>query len=596
MSLAATLRSLVSGAAWRARWGSVRLRAHQRLRVLRPRGPAEWATSVLLAAVLGAYLVHWARGNSGMLFDPLLQTDDARTVIFPFHRHAPGAPLADDPIALEMLDYVPYGVRWLYALIVPAVGVLVATKVVQALALAVLLAAAVVLATTPGLGLPAAGLLLFFVLRDVTQVDRIAGGLPRAFAFPCFALWIAGAMARRRGARAAGVLLAALSYPSTMLMLLAAEALLLLRGLGSRGVAVALRRARWLGGLTLACAVLIAPAVGGDPSRGPLHTLEQARGEPAFGPAGRLRVLPLPDARREVGPAGFGVLGASGGSPWPAVAARVRDYDAPAALALGAGLAVIVIAGWAPVPWVAVALLAGVWLTYGVAHVFAFRLYAPERVYSFGMHAAVTALVVGMLARVGARWRHRRGRLLRSLAATAVIAGTVVALGDGVRDRVGMTIDRRPLAPLWDFFAGLPSNTRVASHPMDGDDIPLWSARANMGGFETLQPWFVGSWARQRARTEDTLGALYATDRAEVLAYARRHRVTHLLLNADRYAGDVAGRAGSFEPLTAYARKLLQGRRATELVLAAPPQGAVVFRLGKWSVVDVARLEQAWAE
>src|SRR5690606_39834218 len=55
-----------------------------------------------------------------------------------------------------------------------------------------------------------------------------------------------------------------------------------------------------------------------------------------------------------------------------------------------------------------------------------------------------------------------------------------------------------------------------------GDGIPYYSARATMGTFETLQPWFVDSWRRQKERCQETLTALYATDPAAVLDYAQR--------------------------------------------------------------------------
>ncbi len=596
MSLATRLRRACSRQGLRESWQQWRSEARQRVRVLLPRNAYEWTATAVLLVVLGAYLVRWFQGNAAMLTEPNLQNDDARTVIFPFHRYASDPALRDDPIAREMLDYVPYAVRWLYALIVPAVGLLVATKVVQLLALAVLFSAAAVLLLTPGLGLPAASLLLFFVLHDATQIDRIAGGLPRSFAFPCFALWVAGAVSRRLRPRAAAAIIASLTYPSVMLMVLAAEGLLALRGATKSRFRPLLRRVLRVAMVAGTCFVLLVPALRGDASRGAIHTLAEAQQEPAFGPTGRLRVLPLPDARRELGHAAFLTLGVSGTSPLAALQEEVRRLEAPVLLAVVALLGALVVTGVTSVPWAALALGCGVMLTYTLAHLLAFRLYSPERIYSFGMHAVVTALCVDVFGRLAGGLRHTRGRVLRSLSAAGVIVFAVLALGDGVRAKLGMTIDRRHAAALYDFVAQLPKSARIASHPMDGDDLPLWTGRANMGGYETLQPWFKGSWATQRARTEDTLRAFYARSPAQVLDYARRNHVSHLLVNRLRYRGDVSRNAASFEPLTSYARRLTLGRGPEEFVLSRPPSSAVVLSHGSLELVDVAKLEKAWSQ
>src|SRR5690606_30821765 len=161
---------------------------------------------------------------------------------------------------------------------------------------------------------------------------------------------------------------------------------------------------------------------------------------------------------------------------------------------------------------------------------------------------------------------------------------------------VGMTIDRKRDRPLYEHIASLPTSVRFATHPLDGDGIPLFSARATMGGFETLQPWFVDAWQRQKQRCEDTLTALYATDRSTVLDYAKKHGVTHFLINTHRYGKGFRKHAGSFEPFTTFARDLLKGVKRNELVFAQLPASAIEFRYQRWRVVSVQALEQAWSE
>ena len=168
-------------------------------------------------------------------------------------------------------------------------------------------------------------------------------------------------------------------------------------------------------------------------------------------------------------------------------------------------------------------------------------------------------------------------------------------IGNGVRvPAMGATIDYRNEAPLWDFIRGLPPDTRVASHIMDGDEIPLFTARATNGTAETLQPWLTLSWQRQKARAEDTLRAMYATDRDDVLEFAHKYRITHLLVNKNRYKDDFRARAKSFEPFTSFTNRLLSGASADNFVLASPPPDAIVFRFHQWQLIDVAKLEGDW--
>jgi hypothetical protein len=115
-----------------------------------------------------------------------------------------------------------------------------------------------------------------------------------------------------------------------------------------------------------------------------------------------------------------------------------------------------------------------------------------------------------------------------------------------------------------------------------------------MGGFETLQPWFVNSWRRQKARAEDTLRAFYATNQKDVLDYATKNHVTHLLVNTNRYGAELRKNAGSFDPLSAYARQLLNGKNAGDMVLGKLPDSAVVYREGRFRLVSVDALRKAW--
>ncbi|MBM4270464.1 MAG: hypothetical protein FJ144_28310, partial [Deltaproteobacteria bacterium] len=57
------------------------------LGTLLPRSRLHWASVCVLWLLFLAYVVVWVRGNAEVLLDPMVQADDARTILFPFHRY-----------------------------------------------------------------------------------------------------------------------------------------------------------------------------------------------------------------------------------------------------------------------------------------------------------------------------------------------------------------------------------------------------------------------------------------------------------------------------------------------------------------------------
>lgn len=565
----------------------------------RRRSLLHWASILVLGLVVVAYAHTWIRGFSEALFNPNLQTDDARTALFPFHRYAPGAPLADDPIANEMIEYQPYAFRFLYWLTVPWIGLLAASKVVQGLCVLIVIFAAIPLMRSPRAGLGTGALLVFVFLHDMFVTDRIGGGLPRGFGFPAIAVWLAGALGERPWARRTGAVIAAFTYPSALAMILGAEGLYSVRNLGDQSWRTTWVRLRNYGILVGVCAALLAPAILlGASDGGPVHTLAEAQNEPAFGKSGRLWLLPLGETGRTFGEHFLRAFYPRGDPLWVTSQLQVGERASEVALALVAGLMILPLLGLAPMPVSVLAFAISSMILYVLSVKFAFRLYSPERYYSYGMRVVALGLAAGTVGLVLPRLATRFRQPIRNLTAAAAISAVWLFLGDGARNSrsrvMEMTINYRSKAPLWEFIRSLPQDVRIASHLRDGDDIPLFAQRANNGGFETLQPWLTKSWARQKARAEDTIRAFYAIDRQEVLDYAGKYRVTHLLVNRNRYRHDFVRNALSFEPLSSFAREHLEGRELKDLVLRAPPPEAVIYQYGNLAVVDVKLLESAW--
>lgn len=547
---------------------------------------------VAVAAVAASYLSVWTVGNWEMLSDPKLQNSDARTLTFAFHRYAREPALEHDPIAEEMLSYVPLAVRAVYRVLVPLSDVYVAPKLVQALCVGIVLWAAFIVARSRRAGLGAAAILLFVVLHDWFAVYRLASGLPRAFGFPLFALWLAGILAAKRRVRMGAIVASALTYPSVMNLMLAAEGIYACRQIGAIPLSVTLRRLKRYVILVACCAGALFPSLLAGRHNGPVHTLAQAQAEPAFGQDGRLHVLPFDPAIESMSDAFIDALRPRGVALFDGVAdAYARDRDM-SALLLVALLLLLPLFSITRIPWLALAFTSGSVILYWLSRALAFQLYSPERYYSFGMRMALMVLLVLLLAQSFARLRGRARTTARNFAAAGFILLVWGVVGSGVVRKNGMTIDQRRDAELYEFIAGLPKDVRIASHPLDGDGIPYYSARATMGSYETLQPWFVDAWRKQRARTEATLRALYATDLDSILDYSHEHGVTHFLIDRKKYRSNLVKRSASFEPFTQTAKSILEDVDSDDLFFRDVPEAAIVYKKGSWLLVDVARLTE----
>lgn len=465
-----------------------------------------WSRVALIVCVLavGAYLFFWVKGHWAVLTDTNLQTDDARTALFPFHRYDDGAPLENDPVANEMIGFTPPALRLLYAGLVKSSNLFVAMKVVQAICFSIVLLSGIWLARRRRAGWAAGALLVFLIFHTRGLVGGTIGGMTRGFVVPILTVWTAGVIGGSKRLRYGAVILGALTHPSVMALLLATEGILALRL--SRGFwrDVVFRKSLLQYGVLVLLCLCIAIPYSKDQERrvGRPFTVEEAEKEGCLGPGGRARHLPFGDptssaAKRFI--AIFGVdddkeddrPGLSAGKPVPGAFEAFKKLDNTGALLLFAGIFALGVMRLSPIPRAAAALFAATFITYWMARVFAFRMYAPARFFQYGMPFISILIAVAAISQIAPRLRRSSRDLLRVGVVCLLGCCLIAWTGDGIVPRNGVSLDRRHDREMYDFVATLPTTIRVATHPSDGDDLPLFAARATVCGFETLQPWWV---------------------------------------------------------------------------------------------------------
>ncbi len=558
-------------------------------------------SQLALLGIFTIYLLYWAYANAGLLFDPNVQADDVRTSLFPMHQYGPEHALQGDLLAEEMLSFVPPIVHTIYRALIPITGVFWASKVVQGMALGIILWSFILLLRSRA-GLAGAILLVFFLLHTPVVFYRgISGGLPRAFAFPLFALWAAAAISHRTVTRYIAIFFAALLYPPAMLMLLGAEGLFTVIPwfLGDDGELW--KRLKHYGVVVGVTLLLMLPYFLGRDNLGPIHSLEEAQEEPAFGRDGRLRVLPFrrpiivfpKHAFRPFLPTGVDVW-----TPkftiWPE--GRSRLYIAAIPLLI---LSALVILRQAPFPRVSFAFIGACIILFFIARLLAFKLYSPERFYSFGLVMGTIIFVTEIISTMesprasnNVMWVRRREKAAIGM---MILVALMCGLGTDSSNN-GMTISRYPQAGLYEFSRSLPTDAKFAGHPHDTDDVRYWAARPATEGFETLQPWFKEPWARQKASATALLFILYSRSRHEVIGYLKENEIDYLLLRRSRYEDDFREKAQLFEPFNSMLDEHLRGVRKAELVLAHIPPEAIAYEEGDLIVVSTKGLTKRWSE
>ncbi len=559
-----------------------------------PRGGAQWMAAGLLVVVFALYLVVWIRGNDDFLFDPMRQNDDARGVLIALHRYAAEPLLVDDPIAHDLEIMLPPAFRYLHRGLVPVFGVYVSSNIVQGLCYGLIFVAGWVLVRSRRGGLAAGLLLLFMMLHTWMVGNRIAGGLPRAFGLPALALWVAGALTGSERVRYGAIVLSAAMYPSTLLIMLGAEAMIALGGRWRQPLGAA--RGRWVRFVLLlvVCAAIMLPYMAQRRELGRVPWLHEMQDDPVIGGSGRVPLIKFRDPLAEYSRHLTFPFEFRGETPFPRLGERYEAMDHTVPLVILVLLLLLIPWRLAPPVPALIALLASATLLYYLGRVLAFRLYEPDRFIHYGILMCPILLTTSSLGLIGYRWSERWRPVLRNVVVALFILGLCWAAGDGIRRHNAIVIAYGNEPALYDFVRSLPPDTRIAVHPKDGQGISYWTGRATTDHWETFGPILFAAWDRHRARTEDTLAALYATERQTVLDYAEAYDITHFWINTDRYGPEFRD-TELFRPLRDFAAALLQDVEAPDaLVFSAIPQEAVVFAQDEMKLVAVARLRAAW--
>jgi len=176
------------------------------------------------------------------------------------------------------------------------------------------------------------------------------------------------------------------------------------------------------------------------------------------------------------------------------------------------------------------------------AHLLLYKVFAPSRYTRYSLRL-VMILAAGMAIAVilDAVWRWARQpakrtsqRLFLGLGLTALLGAALVLYPSFLEFPKTNYIVRREPA-LYEFFQKQPKNILIASLSREADNLPPFSQRSILFGWEYANPYHVGYYRQIRQRATDMIRAQYSQDMGEVQNFIRMYGVDFLLLDAIAY-------------------------------------------------------------
>lgn len=511
--------------------------------------------SIYVVTVLVIWLYHY---HSDVMKNGYLVNDDSLQQIFVFYKVGNKSFSEVSTIARYYLDCFPVGFKSLYQTSVTlGIDPVYFSKILSAfLFFATLTVGAVLGLKKAGIG----GFTFMFTAIFVCEgfFERMAGGLPRAFAYPLTFLFVYGALSGKIIPLTVSVILSVLFYPplAPFFGIYLGLVLLVPKTLGFLNIITWSwqKKIYFYSAVILTCFFLIFPAVRSSMSWGPMLDRKELKTIPEMSLHGRYEALdrtPSPSffqvvdvVRHQVfilfnRPEGKGQIDITGRYgifflllcflPW--FICR-RDKILPLTIL-----------------WITVMCL------YAMSSLAYPKLYIPTRLVRYVMPVlflAGFALVIDESKHFISRFRTEQ-YVTTGVICLVMIFGLIYAPSP----RKGFPYDFKPIAPLYDAIRKLPADAMIAGWPDPVlDAVPLFGHRPILTGYETYQLFHKRYLLYVRERMSDTIKLLFTDNKQDFKLFKEKHGISHVLLPSQLYRN--CDSLHIFSPFTAEAINLCQ--------------------------------------
>ncbi len=565
-----------------------------------------WALGIgFILVVFGpAYAKHVSYALTGAWIN-----DDVRQQVFPFYKYADPTLFNGDYIADYYRLNLPIGLHASYWL---------GAKVWDPDPLSRALPYPLLLSTIAGLSLaayrlaggPAAWAVAIFTLSSGVFMDRIVGGLPRAFGFPLFAWGIAALVAGKPKQVGVVTVLGIAFYPIVGVVLGGTLGVwLLFAPKQTRAEAESWslkRRMVFLSIVAGAClfftAIVLVIGRGYGSRVGPddIAQFPEAGAGGRYDGDSRPPFMPVHRAtwrqwRNTLTGVGEPLVSAR---PWKNAREAEKSTSAGVIFAL---VTAFILCGYARLTYASRAaqrltLFVVVALVGYVAAVYLSPwLYLPERYTNYAI--ALVAVVLAAAAPAGyleffrSRWPARWPSFERARNVVVCASAVLLLLVIGGRgdSKEGYSVHLDPDSRLYASIATLPTNAVIAGWPRGPIElVPHLSRRSALFTYETHQAFHQGYMLEMRKRANAFFDAYLATDKQPLIELREKFGVTHLLVDFRHLEANQFTYFRPFgERVRGAARKLGKPKRSVLHQL----DDAIVFKHGKTAVFDLSRID-----
>lgn len=514
--------------------------------------------SIYVAAALIIWIYHY---HTDVMKNAYLVNDDSLQQIFVFYKVDNKPFSAVSTIARYYLDCFPVGFKFLYQTsVILGIDPLYFSKILSAfLFFATLAAGAALGLKKAGIG----GLTFMFTAVLVCEgfFERMAGGLPRAFAYPLTFLFAYGALSGKIIPLIVSVILSVLFYPplAPFFGIYLGLVLLIPKKLGFLKIITWSwqKRIYFYCAVILTCLILIFPTVRSSMSWGPMLDAKALKTIPEMSLHGRYDALD-----RTPSPSFFQVV-------------DVVRYQVFTLFNRPQGKGQIHVTGRYGIfflllcflPWFIcrrekVLPLTILWITvmclYAMSSLVYPKLYIPTRLVRYVMPILFlvgVTLVIGESKHFISRFRAGK-YVTTGVTCLVMIFGLIYAPSP----QKGFPYDFKPIAPLYDIIRKLPADSMIVGWPDPVlDAVPLFSHRPILIGYETYQLFHMRYFLYVRGSMNDTIKFLFTDNKEEFKLFKEKYGISHVLFPSQIY--QKCDSLHIFSPFTEEATNLCQSTR-----------------------------------
>jgi hypothetical protein len=530
-----------------------------------------------------ALIIYVASRWGVIFFDPYLQSDDARAVIFPYWKFHENL-FDGDYIAEVMSAFTPWLHKTLYYLLTHFFDLLTVTKIVQILSITWCSFHIFMIGHRRAGGV--GGLFsLYLILHTYVMLERSGGGLPRAFALPLICMTVDGIDRNSAKQSGLGAILGFALYPPAGLIALTVHGCWVVTQLFKKmRDSVAVRKmAVMFGAAILLCFISVTPSLMPNNDLGKIYSLEQANRMPEFGMKGRLAVIPLPKVSDEIMNNFKKMTQPSNDGPLPVLERYTRESGGVPFYIITGIIILAVIVGWARPPFAALYVAISGVILFGIANMVAFRLYSPERMILYSLPVAVLYLLISTLTGMGYKVS---GGIVQRIVSGISLMFFIVFFGIAFKGPVGLNVDTRNEKKLFQIVQTLPNNALFAGNPTMINNVPLWGKRRVLVNYETSTPWLDKAWESIKERIYDSFSTYYASSPEPLTVLQEKYGVDYMIVHELDISPQYAMNCYYFEPFTTWVKRLCQ-KPSKDLIWHKAEPRSIVGRASGFIVIDL---------